>query len=78
VIGQRSGSLYMLGDREWALLVDMADGTVGRILPAQSLCAHVTVSDPWQIVTDRPELPDLVREGLAKFQRERPDRPPGA
>jgi hypothetical protein len=67
-IVQRSDSLYLVGDRSEAILVDVDEGTIGGILPAQSLCAHLVVAEPWRVIRNRHHLPALVIEALERFR----------
>ncbi len=71
-IVQRSESLYLVGDRSDAILVDVDEGTIGEILPAQSLCAHLVVAEPWRVIRSRDHVPALVAEELERFKGSKP------
>jgi hypothetical protein len=77
MIVQRSGNLYLIGNRSEALCVDVNEGTIGEVLPAQSLCAHLVVAEPWRVITDHRHLPALVVEAVEHWRAPRPrPRPP--
>ena len=67
VIVQRSKSVYLVGDRDKAFIVDIDEGTTSPITSTQSALAHLLVNDPWVVVDQGGDLPPAVRSALEQF-----------
>ena len=75
VIVQKSGDLYLLGNKREAIAVDLGEGTTSDVLNTQSFLAHCHVNDSWVVVSlEEEQLPELVRAAVEQF-RGRPDAP---
>ena len=67
VIVQKSGNLYVLGNRRQAVAVDLDEGTTSAMVDTQSFLAHCHVNDPWEVVADHGQLPEQVRKAIEAF-----------
>ena len=71
IIVQKSGDLYLVGNQREAICVDVDEESTSDIMNAQSLFAHIHVNDPWEVITDREQLPELVRAAVEQFAARR-------
>ncbi len=70
VIVQRSGdSLYLVGNKREGIAVDLEEGSTSDVLSTQSFLAHCHVNDPWEVLTDHEQLPELARGAIETFRR---------
>jgi hypothetical protein len=69
VIVQKSGELYLLGNRREAIAVDVEEGTTSDVLNTQSYLAHCHVNDPWLVIDDHSTLPQLVLDAIEAFRK---------
>jgi hypothetical protein len=67
LIVQRSKSVYLVGTRRKAIIVDLDEGTTSPIMDTQSVLAHLLVNDPWVVVDQGGDLPPAVRSALEQF-----------
>ncbi len=62
-------TLYLLGNKRQAIIVDMDEKTISPVGNTQSMMAHLIVSIPWKDVKNHAKLPPLVLEAIARFRR---------
>jgi hypothetical protein len=59
--------VYLVGNRRECVIVDVDEQSTSDIMNTQSVLAHLIVDDLWETVTDREQLPELVRAAIDRF-----------